>query len=658
MLKQEPPSNIPLLPAPQPKNVPPKVLPDGKTPLWLLAAQVKKILKSGIWYVAGIAAVTAILLVLELHSNGRIYPRTMLGPVDLGYQTVEEAKKTLEARLETFLQQSQIFNLEGKEIQVPLTDLGIETSSEQLLNLVPHIEFEKTNPLLLIGSLVAGRQIPLQFTLDSNRVLDTLGAKFDITKFRAQNAKLVLNEKKKWDIQEEISGKVINQEKLQSDLEANLENLENTPIHLEFIEEKPTLLTAQLKEKQAEFEATLGNTVTLLSDGKKWKMVPKDHLDAVEVGTQTYVSFKDTNVTLPIVLETLPEPQDESTVKVFEKATLSLNPSKIADYLEKEIVAQIDKPTSDVNISTGEKGKIIIDGKGQNGLSVQKHRLVAGLNLALNKGLDRVQIPVREEKAKVTVSENLQDLGIKNLIATGHTAFVGSPSNRRHNINVGISRYNGLLVKPGETFSFNDHLGPVDGEHGFRQELVIKAEGTIPEYGGGLCQVSSTLYRAAVYGGFPIVERAPHSYAVSYYAQIGGYGLDGTIYPGVHDVRFLNDTSGNILIQSYTEDDQAYFKFYGTDDGRKVRMEGPYLGNYHSPGPAQIVETESLGPGQKKQVENSHTGFDATWYRYLTKDGKEEKETIFSRYRAIPAKVLVGKSVEAVPPQEASVPST
>jgi vancomycin resistance protein YoaR len=109
------------------------------------------------------------------------------------------------------------------------------------------------------------------------------------------------------------------------------------------------------------------------------------------------------------------------------------------------------------------------------------------------------------------------------------------------------------LLLPGEIFSFNSHLGPVDGAHGFLKELVIKPEGTLPEFGGGLCQVSTTAYRGALYAGLPIVERSPHSYAVGYYSQIGGHGIDATIYPGAHDLRFKNDTPGSLLLQAYTE---------------------------------------------------------------------------------------------------------
>jgi len=233
--------------------------------------------------------------------------------------------------------------------------------------------------------------------------------------------------------------------------------------------------------------------------------------------------------------------------------------------------------------------------------------------------------------------------GVKELIGTGHTAFAGSPNNRIHNIKTGIDKFNGLTIKPGETFSFNDNLGVVDDTTGYKLELVIKAEGTIPEYGGGICQVSSTAFKAALWSGLPIVERSNHSYAVSYYAQIDGYGLDSTIYPGVKDLRFTNDTPGTIVIQSYLVGTDAYFKFYGTSDGRTVKMEGPIQSNYKPGGGTVLVPSKTLAPGAKKQVESSHPGFDILWTRTVIKNGQEIKDKIISNYRATSNRILVGE---------------
>ncbi len=380
--------------------------------------------------------------------------------------------------------------------------------------------------------------------------------------------------------------------------------------------------------------------------GEKWKFELSQENDEFNTVEETYINIKNTSIQLPIVLENgeigiAPE----GVLNVIKIPIIAVNSEKIENYLKDKIIKKIEKPVSNTNIYRDKNNNIVIDGRAENGFVIDKNRFIENINFALNKGVARVVIPVIEGQAEVTVSEDLQALGIKNLVATGHSAFAGSPKGRRHNISTGIKRYNGLLVKPGEIFSFNKHLGPVDKEHDFLEELVIKPEGTIPEYGGGLCQLSSTLYRAALYGGFPIVERAPHSYAVSYYAQIGGYGLDATVYPGSRDIRFLNDSPAHLLIQAYTDGDHAYYKFYGTKDDRAARFEGPVIDNRISAGPAEIVETGKLPKGVRKQVEKKHDGFDVTWYRYVTKDGVEKKEKIFSRYKAIPEKILVGKTI-------------
>jgi vancomycin resistance protein YoaR len=235
-------------------------------------------------------------------------------------------------------------------------------------------------------------------------------------------------------------------------------------------------------------------------------------------------------------------------------------------------------------------------------------------------------------------------MGIKELIGVGHTSFFGSPTNRIHNIKTGIAKLNGALIAPNEEFSINARLGPVDDSTGYKKELVITKKGTIPEYGGGLCQVSTTMYRAAIFSGLKITARAAHSYAVTYYSQVLGHGLDATIYSGGQDLKFINDTPGYILIQGYVENNHAYFKFYGTSDGRTITMDGPYLANYVYPSKDIIYENSTEIPvGTTKLVEKRNTGFEATWYRTITRpDGTQEKEEIFSHYKATQERYWVG----------------
>jgi vancomycin resistance protein YoaR len=169
-------------------------------------------------------------------------------------------------------------------------------------------------------------------------------------------------------------------------------------------------------------------------------------------------------------------------------------------------------------------------------------------------------------------SSDVEQYGIKELIATGTSNFRGSPKNRIHNISVGAARFNGVIIKPGEEFSFIKILGPVDASTGYLPELVIKVDKTIPEYGGGMCQVSTTCFRAALNAGLKITARTNHAYPVQYYAP---QGTDATVYIPNPDLRFVNDTPGYILVQTHIEGTQLSFDFYGTSDGRETKIVGP-----------------------------------------------------------------------------------
>ncbi len=186
------------------------------------------------------------------------------------------------------------------------------------------------------------------------------------------------------------------------------------------------------------------------------------------------------------------------------------------------------------------------------------------------KNLDLETVVIKPE----VTSADLDKYGIRESIGQGISNFRGSPKNRIHNIRVGASKFNGVLIKPGEEFSFIKTLGPVDKSTGYLPELVIKVDKTIPEYGGGMCQVSTTMFRAALNSGLKITARTNHAYPVQYYAP---QGTDATVYIPSPDLKFINDTPAYILIQSRIEGTQLFFDFYGTDDGRETKLVGPFI---------------------------------------------------------------------------------
>ncbi len=247
-------------------------------------------------------------------------------------------------------------------------------------------------------------------------------------------------------------------------------------------------------------------------------------------------------------------------------------------------------------------------------------------------------------------------LGIHDLLGVGSSYFDGSPANRRKNIAMGKDKMNGILIAPGEEFSQLQALGDINGANGWLPELVIKGDKTVPEYGGGLCQVGSTSFRAAMAAGLKITERRNHSYRVRYYEPIG---TDATIYEPSPDFRFKNDTSAHILITAEMKGDALHFSIWGTDDGRKAEQK--LSGAYNIiPAPAtKYIETTDLAPGQKRCTESAHAGASAhVDYSVTYGDGTSSTERFVSVYRPWGAVCLIGVAAitEPVDTSEVTAP--
>lgn len=275
---------------------------------------------------------------------------------------------------------------------------------------------------------------------------------------------------------------------------------------------------------------------------------------------------------------------------------------------------------------------------------------------------ETVTFNVKTTKPAVT-SSDIEKLGLKELIGTATTDYSGSPENRKHNIATGVKYLNGALIKPGEALSVVKLLGSVDAATGYLPELVIKENQTIPEYGGGLCQVSTTLFRAALNAGLEITERQNHSYRVGYYERVTGPGLDATVYLPKPDLKIKNDTPGWILVQGKVSGDKVTFELYGTSDGRRSEISAVEIWDIKSPPPAEYIDTPDLPAGEVKQVEKPHDGAKTRRvYRVYDKDGKKIREQIFlSTYKAWQARFLRGTGgAPAAPsaPTETPPPAT
>ena len=231
-----------------------------------------------------------------------------------------------------------------------------------------------------------------------------------------------------------------------------------------------------------------------------------------------------------------------------------------------------------------------------------------------------------------------QELGITQMVGEATTLFTGSGTNRVHNIVQGASRFDGIILAPDEELNFNAILGDVSLESGFVESKVISGERTTDGIGGGICQVSTTLFRAALNGGFWINERSGHAYRVGFYELNAPPGLDAAIWTPDQNFRFVNDTPTHILIEVdvFTDRNEIQFRIYGTNPGRIVEIQAPTIQNETPPLPARYEVNYDLQPGQIVQVDWAVSGADVTTVR-LIKDlqgNVVRTDRVFTHYQA------------------------
>lgn len=256
-----------------------------------------------------------------------------------------------------------------------------------------------------------------------------------------------------------------------------------------------------------------------------------------------------------------------------------------------------------------------------------------------------IPLPVRPVKPSMT-TDRVNVFGIKELIGRGYSEFAHSIPGRVHNVALAAAKLHGLLIKPGETFSFNTALGDVSATTGFQPAYVIKDGRTVLGDGGGVCQVSTTLFRTALAAGLPIIERRAHAYRVAYYEQAGfKAGLDATVFAPSVDLKIKNDTPGYILIQTKTDTQNMTlsFELYGTSDGRKAEIYNHVVGGITPPPPDLYQDDPTLPVGVVKQVDFAAWGAKANFQYKVTRGSEVLQNTSFaSNFRSWQAVYLRG----------------
>lgn len=348
------------------------------------------------------------------------------------------------------------------------------------------------------------------------------------------------------------------------------------------------------------------------------------------------------------------------TAKWYERLSAIYNLDRFdlygsIDYDKREIkefllVAEdrYNKPAKNA-LFTFKNGRVVNFRKEEKGERVLREDFLKEFDQKINSLEQRVTdkkvvLLTKEVIPEITLSQ-ANDFGIKELIGQGKSDFSHSIPGRIDNIILAASKFNGVLIAKGKILSFNQTIGDVSSLTGYKPSYIIKNGKTILGDGGGVCQVSTTLFRAALNAGLPIIERHPHSYRVAYYEKDSKPGFDATVFAPRVDLKIKNDTPAYILIQ--TEVDKAknlvYFRLYGQKDGRQIYISPVSVYGVQPPPPPLYQDDPTLKKGVIRQIDFAAWGAKAVFTYKVTKEKKVlfEKK-FFSSYRPWQAVYLVG----------------
>ena len=495
------------------------------------------------------AAILIFFLTIQLMNIGKISRGVKAAGVELGGLSREQAKELLDRETGEYRQSVLSFVYQDRQFNSDFDGLGIVFNNGVLIQSAYEIGRGPNSFLGLfeqLRALFGYYNLGLDYAIDSAKFREFLQT-ISRLETPAKDATLMFDEKKQdFIVVEEKSGLIIDRKRLRAELEFNLSNLRRNAINVSLVEDAPEITANETEAAKVQAKEILAQApYSLKFEDKKWTL-NKDLL----LGWFNFAAVAEAGSGNKILGADFDSEAVEKYLAVLSQS-----------ITREPINAQFEFKNSRVTaFALGQDGRR---------LNVEKsgEEIVENLKNRRKTIVLAVQIIEPEITAK-----KADELGIKGLLGRGVSDFSGSPKNRRENIRIGAAKFHGILLKPGEEFSFNKLLGEVGPKQGYLPELVIKRNKTVPEYGGGLCQVSTTAFRAAVNSGLLITDRIQHSFAVKYYNP---QGFDAAIYPPSADLKFKNDSPEHVLIQTKIEKSKLTFEFYGTSDGREAKVVGP-----------------------------------------------------------------------------------
>lgn len=501
---------------------------------------------------AGVIVFFAVFSIfLEFFNLNKIIRGVSASGVIVGGLSVGEAVKVLEEKFEKSKKSPFTFIYGGEEFKITPDELGIDI--DEAKTAVEAFSVGRgastfSGILEQVKVLFLGKEIAPKFFVDKNKFLAAISEKMGILEKPAENASLIYDERNEiFAVKPAKIGKIADKNSLQIEILSVMAEFRTAEIAVKIIDDLPQVEDGEVAAAKEKAEAILALAPYEISAGDfKIKLKKEDILDFLEFS-----------------------PVEGGFGEII--LGVGFDAGEIKNYLV-SLAPSINRQPVNAVLAY-EAGKVKEFALSKDGIILKIDESVLKIKNALEIGEKNIALEAERTKPLIT-TDSIENLGITALLAKGESDFAGSPKSRVHNVKIGAAKFNGVLLKPDEEFSFNAILGEVDEKSGYLPELVIKQNKTTPEYGGGICQVSTTAFRGAMFAGLEILERAPHSFPVRYYNP---QGFDATVYPPNPDFKFKNNTPAHLLIQTKIKGTKIFFEFYGTSDGRTVKIDGPHI---------------------------------------------------------------------------------
>lgn len=576
--------------------------------------------------VAIAAASLAALLVLAVVAEaavtaGRVHPGVTVGGVAVGGMTPTEASAALEVGLPPRLDAPVVVSYGDDSWEITAAEIGAEFDNSRMVTKAMRVGRSSGTLTAMSERLRAWtsgedvQPIAIADELLMKEVLEEIAAATDEPPVDAK----VKIEGTKPEVVDGAEGRALDKEAAARLLLASFAREGSETIDAPVVAVSISI-TAEVAAQAAQVvERMLAEPVTVVYDDESWDFAPSDVAD--------WIRFK-------------------SSASEDETSAAGAAPPKLEPYISakaakgsitRALGTGIGRPAKNASFKTS-NGRVKIV-PSEEGVGPDITSLAVSLTEELkDPSADRVvELRTRRVEPKITTDE-ARSMGIEERIGTYTTTYESSNRPRVNNIHTLGDAIDGTLIEPGGVFSFNEAAGERTAAKGYQEANAIVNGKLVPQLGGGVCQVGTTIFNTVFESGLPVVERRNHSFYISHYPK----GRDATVSWGGPDFKFRNDTKDWVLVSVSYTNSSITVSLYGTDPGYDVRAE---VGEWSNIKPFKVKEVEdSKMPEGSRVVEDAGvSGRSITVKRVVTKGGKVVRtDTFVSNYKPKEQVVKVG----------------